>query len=204
MNLTDFEAIFEAIPLPVLIIAGVLLAFFVIALLLGLWALLRRRKIKPADISRSPLFIDVQLLDREGPSPELQQLDFYNLPVRLVALVIAPVGRDRPVPSISELPQLEAAIVPGLQGIVENHNPEIWVWPTQLSVQGFTQAFFNNAPLPGHQGKGSAWCSLAGKFMYHGHAFVAGMVFRSAEPNSMGQVLVERETQWLDILRLQR
>ncbi|MGI9517450.1 MAG: LapA family protein [Pirellulaceae bacterium] len=202
--MSDLKAIFESIPLPVLIIACVLLGFVVLGVLWALWALLRRRKIKPADVSRSPLFIDVEKLDQGGPSDQVIQLDFYNLPVRMVALVIAPVGRDRPVPALSELPQLEEAIVPGLHSIVANHDPEIWVWPAQLSVQGFNQAFFNNAPLPGHQGKGSVWCSLAGKFAWHSHAFVAGMVFRSAEPNSMGQVEAERETQWLDILRLQR
>ncbi len=191
-----FETFVDSVP--ALIVGAVVLVLVAVAFY-WLW---RRRRIKPAQVAKADLDLDVRSLNQDGPSPDVARLDFYNMPVRVAAVVIAPVGRDRPTPSVDELQQLIDAIVPGMENVVDSHGPAIRLWPAQLSVQGFNQAFFNNVPLPGIQGKGSPWCSLAGKFNYRGHSFVAGLVCRSADANNVGQVIVQHDAQWLDILRL--
>ncbi len=192
----DMQSILDAIPLWVI-------GLVVLALCgLVLFLLLRRRQIKPAPVTRSNMYLNVESLGQHGTPAGMRELQFYNIPVRLAAIVIAPVGRDRATPHHEDAEQLLESIVPGIDEVIRSHRPEIRVWPAQLSVQGFTQAFFNHVALPGQQGKGTPWCSLAGKFMTHGHAFVAGLVFRSEKANGVGQVAVRHEAQWLDMLRL--
>jgi hypothetical protein len=43
---------------------------------------------------------------------------------------------------------------------------------------------------------------VAGVFKLHGHPILAGLVLRAKGPNSLGQVIVEHETQWLGCLRV--
>ncbi len=92
--------------------------------------------------------------------------------------------------------------MPGLTEIVAAHQPLVRRWPEQLSSHGFNQAFFNNLALPGSRGKGTPWCSLAGKLMVGDRQFLVGMVCSSGNPNSLGQMVVEHEGQWLNALRV--
>ena len=75
-------------------------------------------------------------------------------------------------------------------------------WPSQLSSQGFAQSFFNHLALPGNRGKGTPWCSIAGRLQLGDRAFLVGLVCTSGSPNGLGQVVVRHEGQWLDILRI--
>jgi hypothetical protein len=56
--------------------------------------------------------------------------------------------------------------------------------------------------LPGDRGKGTAWCSLAGKFRAAGQVFLAGLVACAAKPNGLGQFVIQHEGQWNDVLRI--
>ena len=117
-------------------------------------------------------------------------------------LVLAPVGRDGSPPEREELAAVVDQIVPGLGGLLTAHRTAVKIWPPQLSSQGFANKFFANVSLPGDHGKGSPWCSLAGRFETAGRGFLAGLALCASAPNSMGQTVVEHDAQWFDMLRI--
>jgi hypothetical protein len=179
-----------------------LLADLIVVLLFWLvWRLVRRRRRVAAPLAPD-LKIVVADLGNDGPPPGPPVLEFYNLPMRVAAIVLAPVGRVRELPPDQQIPTLIEAIVPGLDKMAALHRPLIRRWPNQVSARGFAHLFFNNAKLPGDGGKGTAWSSVAGVFKVKGQPVMAGLVLRAAEPNSLGQTIIEEEYQWLGCLRV--
>jgi len=179
----------------------VLLAVIAIVVLWIAWRLLRRRRRVLVPLSPD-LKVLVANLGNDGPPQGPPVLELYNLPVRLAAIVLAPVGRVRDLPPDDQLPTLIEAIIPGLDQVTALHRPLIRRWPNQVSARGFAHLFFSNAKLPGDGGKGSPWSSVAGVFKVKGQPVMAGLVLRAAGANSLGQTIVEEEHQWLGCLRV--
>jgi hypothetical protein len=177
------------------IIATIVLAivYFVLRIL---------RKPKPAPAAPPDTGIDVKGLLDQGPPPAGPMLYFYNVPVRLAALVLAPAGRARQLPPVNQLDAVADALLPGLSQVIAAHRPVVRRWPAQISSRGFALAFFNQAKLPGEGGKGTPWCAAAGAFKLGKTPIMAGLVMRSAAPTNLGHVIVEQEAQWLDALRV--
>jgi len=177
------------------IIATIVLAivYFVLRIL---------RKPKPASAAPADMGIDVKGLLDQGPPPAGPVLHFYNVPVRLAALVLAPAGRARQLPPVNQLDAVADALVPGLSQVIAAHRPVVRRWPAQISSRGFALAFFNRAKLPGEGGKGTPWCAAAGPFKLGKTPIMAGLVMRAAAPASLGHVIIEQEAQWLDVLRV--
>jgi hypothetical protein len=176
-------------------------AVLVILILIIAWKILaaRRRELPPPT---PDLAIDVTSLAAEGPPAVGPILEHYNVPVRLAAVVLAPTGRGRELPPIEQLPQWIDHIVPGLAQVVAAHGPLIRRWPSQLSAEGFAHTFFAQVRLPGDRGKGTPWCSVAGRFEVGRQPLMAGLVMRAAASNNFSQSVVHREHQWLAILRV--
>lgn len=179
-----------------------LIAAIVLAGLVALWLLVRavRRARRPRRPPPSDLTLDVSQLPATGP-PSGPRLEFYGTPVRLAVVVVAPAGRDGQLPPADVMPGLMERLVPGLPQVIADHQPLIRRWPAQLSSEGFVHAFFHHVALPGDRGRGTPWCAIAGKFQVGERGFLAGFVCCAARPNSLGQVTVRHEGQWLDILR---
>jgi hypothetical protein len=165
------------------------------------WRLFRRRRRTPP-LVRPDLAISIVELGEAGPPAGLPTLELYNLPMRLAAVVLAPVGRVGDLPPEEELAAVLEAIIPGLDKIAAAHQPVIRRWPSQVSARGFAHLFFANAKLPGEGGKGTPWASVAGLFKLEGQPLMAGLVFCAATPNSLGQTIIEREHDWLGCLRV--
>lgn len=175
-------------------------AAVVFLVLLAVRILRRKRK---ADRQPIPdLFVDVSRLDASGPPAVGPHAEFYGLPVRLAVVVVAPAGRQGELPPPEVLPGLIDRLVPGLSSIIADQRPMICRWPVQLSSQGFAQRFFNQVALPGDHGKGTPWCSIAGKLKVGDRLFLIGIVCCAHQPNGLSQVIVQHEGQWLDILRI--
>jgi hypothetical protein len=175
------------------------LAALVVGVLLWQWLRRSRRPLSP----RQPeLAIDVGKLPTAGPPLDGPRLEFYGTPVRIAVLVVAPSGRDGELPPADVLPGLMERLVPGMTLAIARHQPMICRWPAQLSSQGFTQAFFNLVSLPGSRGRGTPWCSIAGKLTVGQRTFLVGLVGCAATPNGLSQVVVQHEGQWMDILRI--
>jgi hypothetical protein len=176
-----------------------------VVVLMVLWIVqewLRRRK-RPAGVPLpTNLKIDVSTLPESGPPMTPPILELYNVPMRLAAIVFAPVGRMSELPPDDELAPLLDAIVPGLDKVMELHRPLVCRWPNQVSARGFAHIFFSNVPLPTASGKGTPWSLVAGIFKSNDQPMMAGLVLCAARPNSFGQTVVDSEEKWLGCLRI--
>ncbi len=178
----------------------VAVAAVLLTVLLLLWWRSRRRR-RPAPPPLDPgLLIDVEALGDHGPAAEGPRLELKYLPVRVVAVAVAPAGRGRTLPPPERLPELFDAVLPDLSRTVYAHKAAIRTWPEQLSVRGFAHAFFRHAPLPGRGGKGSPFAALAGAFQFEEQPYVIGLVISAGRPNNYGQIVVENESEWLGLL----
>lgn len=156
----------------------------------------------PSDEGEPDQRVNVLALEAGDVPASGPRLELYNVPTRLVLLVIAPLGRGGVDPSNEQLPRVMEDLIPGLMPVLSAHQPVFRRWPRQLSAQGFGPTFFRNVPLPGDGGKGTPWCAVAGKFESGGHSLLVGMVMKAAKDVSFGQIALEREGQWLDVLRV--
>ena len=147
----------------------VLPAAVAVVVLWIVWRLLRRRK--PVAVPLPPdLTVEVETLGDQGPPDGPPVLEFYNLPMRLAAVVLAPAGLGRELPPDDQLAPLLDSIIPGLDKVAALHRPLVRRWPNQVSATGFAHVFFNNAKLPGTGGKGTPWSSVAGVVQVSGQA----------------------------------
>jgi hypothetical protein len=173
--------------------------------LLIVWSVLRRwldRRRRRRPVTEAPPPIDVQALVDQGPPAGPPTLEFYNLPVRLAALTLAPVGRSNRLPPPEELSDLYESLLPGLTQIVNLHQTLIRPWPNQFSTRGFAQSFFQNARWPGDHCKGTPWSAVAGIFKHNNQPYMAALVLRAAAPNRLGHVTLSTEFDWLGCLRV--
>jgi len=187
-------------------LAGEWLPYAVMAIV-GLVVLLILLRLFKRRLGRLPrpevdLTIDVASLGTSGPPPGAPELEHYNVPMRLAAIVVAPAGRAGRLPPPGQLGDVFEAIVPGLAQVVATHNTLVRCWPEQLSSSGFAHVLFRHAKLPGDGGKGTCWCSAAGVAKIGAQSVMVGLVMRSQLPNSLSQTIVEHEAKWLDILRV--
>jgi hypothetical protein len=185
----------EALLLLACLLAGGML------LAIGALVLLRFRRRPGPGPAEPGLAIDVAELPADGPPAEGVVLECYGVPVRLAVLVLAPLGRAE-FPQQGELLRLIDDLVPGLSQVFATHSTLVRRWPPQLSPRGFGVFFASQIKLPGNRGKGTSWCSVAGKAEGVDGPLMVGMVLRAGRPNSLGQFSVERPSQWLDILRV--
>jgi hypothetical protein len=187
------------------IIGLAVLAVVVLALLAAvIFFLVFRRQPAEAPRQELDLAINVSSLPTEGPPPEGLQLECYGIQVRLAVLVLAPVGRAGTIPEPDKLINVVDQLIPGLVDIVSVHQPVVRFWPQQLSSQGFANSFFHKVSLPGDRGKGTPWCSIAGKFSAADQQYLAGVVCCAPESNGLSAIPVQHDGQWNDILRIRR
>jgi hypothetical protein len=184
------------------IIAGSVLLVVCLAAMVFVFLRIFRKRPAAQPEDREELAIDVAALPTTPPPKDGPQLEFYGTPVRLAVMVLAPVGRGGEIPAPAELATTLENLLPGLQEIVARHQPQVVLWPNQLSSQGFLQAFFNLVALPGDHGKGTPWCSVAGKFEGGGQQYLAGLICCAAGSNSLGEITVDKPGQWLSVLRV--
>jgi hypothetical protein len=187
------------LPLHIVTAGAVGIGLFV--LLLIVIAVLRRRRL-PAGPPPQDLRINLAELPTPGPPAEGPRFEFYGTPVRLAVLVLAPAGRNNTVPTGPQLTEALENLLPGLAGVVTTHRPVFRTWPAQLSTQGFVTSFFAQVPLPGDRGKGTPWCSAAGRFETGQQQLLAGVVCIADKPNSLSQIAVQHAGQWMDVLRV--
>ena len=173
----------------------------VLLLLYIVYRVLTRRKKEPVQRAADQ-GVDIASLGSDGPPAGAAGLEFYNLPVRLAAVVLAPAGRVRDLPPPGGLDGLFDAIVPELSKVVATHKPLIRRWSPQLSVKGFSLVVFQRCPLPGDRGKGTPWSTMAGVFEMEGQPVMAALILRSVSDNSHGQRIIEAPHEWLDGLRV--
>jgi hypothetical protein len=181
-------------------VAGAAAAFVLLLVVVAVVRRLRRKQKpqpKPLDLT-----LDVSTLGEYGPRSGEPTAELYHVPMRLAAIVLAPTGRGTSLPDSADAAAVAEALVPGLGEVVAVQRPRIVRWPAQLSSQGFSNTFFSLVRLPGDRGRGTPWCAVAGRCESDGKKLLVGLVCCADAPNSLGQITVERESQWLDLLRV--
>jgi hypothetical protein len=176
-------------------------ALLALVAVVGAILLVRKRRQRPPPLP-DIVMVDLASVGEIGPPEDGPELRCYGLAVRLAVLVLAPAGRLRDVPGSVERSAMIDQIVPGLAKLVAAHNTMVCVWPPQLSPRGFAHAFFTAVKLPGDRGKGTPWCSVAGKFEADGEQYMAGMALCAAKPNSLSQYVIDLPGEWLELLRV--
>lgn len=171
-----------------------------IALYVAFKVLAGGRRRRPKEVS--DLAIDVMALGSQGPPPGAPVLEFYNTPVRLAAVVLAPAGRVRELPPDEDLADTFDAILPGLARVVDTHRPLMRRWPPQMSAKGFAHTVFQHCRLPGEGGKGSPWSTAAGLFKIEGQPLMAALIVRTSQPTNHGQHVIEDPEGWLACMRV--
>lgn len=166
-----------------------------------LWRIFRRRKARGLAI-QADLTIALDRLSQLGPPPGGPALEFYFIPVRLAAVILAPVGRVRGLPPPSQLHEVFDALLPNLDSVVQAQQPLVRRWPAQVSVRGFANLLFTHVRLPGDGGKGTPWSAVAGIVKLQGQPLMAGLILRAESSNSLGRVVIDREEKWLGCLRV--
>jgi hypothetical protein len=150
------------------------------------------------------LEIDVVNLASADPQTAEPKLEIYGIPSVVVAVVVAPSGREAEAPPKRVAFHLLEAVTPGFGEVLAGHQPLLAIWPAQLSSQGFAQLFFSHARLPGDAGRGTHWTSTAGKVQWKGKSFLVGIIFRAEKPLELGQRIMEHAGQWVEMLRVRR
>ena len=162
---------------------------------------LRKNRKAPSTDDRVNLTIAIGQLPQKPVVTEPFRLEIYGSPVRIRALVLAPIGRGQMLPDKEHFGNILNHFVPNFTDILEAHQPIFRQWPEQLSSSGFIQSFFNNLAIP-NKGQGTIWCSIAGKIEVIGASYLIGIVCSTDTPNSLSQITVQHPGQWLDILRV--
>lgn len=189
---------------PILAIGAVTILALIVSLILFKIARSLLRVIFPKKPPPPPpnLEIDVENLSVTDIDEAEPKLEIYGIPSVVVAVVVAPSGRDAEEPPKRVAFHLLEAVTPGFGEVLAGHQPLLAVWPTQLSTQGFSQIFFASARLPGDAGRGTNWTSTAGKVQWKGKSFLVGIIFRAEKPLELGQRIMEHAGQWVEMLRV--
>ncbi len=181
-------------------VAGVLLLLVILGIVDRLWLRLFRRK-SSATFKPGPVE-DLALIPPPLLPPGEKQFMIYHVPARLRLIVAAPAGADRVTDEKKVKKELER-LWPGVREVLVADKPRIRLWPAQLSQQGFVATFHQHLCRPDPEAKSSPWISVAGKIQLEDQALLLGLVFRTEEKTTFGQMTLEPH-QWRDILRLGR
>lgn len=159
-----------------------------------------RGKKGPRGLGRD-LTLDVRTLAQKGPPPGPPKLLYRSVPVRLAAVILAPVGKADALNTGGGFPNMLEQIVPGLGKIMNLHQPVVRMWPAQVSRQGFAPSFWRNVPVPGLGGKKTPWCSLAGVANIEGKPVCVGVMLCADGPVDLGQGTAEFHG-WQEMLKV--
>lgn len=190
---------FFALPFPSPILIGVGLGLLIVGAIVYFYVLPKRDEppeVEPVEIAIDPMI-------PSGPKSLIgPEVRIYNVPVRIVAIVVAHAGRGHDTIGEDTLRGLMDHFLPQMMAVVRAHRPDVYRWPGQMSTRGFSQRFFAQAKLPGHHGEGTPWTAIAGRVDYEGAGYLIGLVCCADDDNPLGHILVEQKQQWTDIVRI--
>jgi hypothetical protein len=147
------------------------------------------------------------LLERVGEYPNPpgrpgpRQLTVEGVAVRVRLIVVAPVGKNRPIDA-EGVNDLVNQVIRGMKEVIERDRPRVRIWPPQLSNTGFAPTFHRLTETPDADEEPSQWVLVAGPASAAGKPILLGMALLADEPNELGKLIVSPE-RWAETLRVQ-
>jgi hypothetical protein len=135
-------------------------------------------------------------------SPWERELTVEGTAVRLMLVVVAPVGKQPDLDARAVETQLEE-LVRGMGDILRQDRPKVRVWPPQLSAEGFTTVFHRLTRKPEREGIPSPWVLLAGRTPVGRRKLLVGLAMLAEEPNRIGRLTLD-PNEWTRALRVER
>lgn len=179
------------------------IATWVLALLVGLGILRKLWKWlhppRSGDSPDSALIIQLELpTEILGTRP----VHVRNLPCRMAAVVVAPLGGSSQVPSIGQVPGLVDKLVPNLSKAIEEHGPIVKVWPRQFSSSGFGHALLRYVRIPDNEWRGSRWCAICGPAFLQQQRCIMGLVIAFDSTSNMELITLENDGEWPEVVHV--
>jgi hypothetical protein len=135
-----------------------------------------------------------------GP-PGKRRLTVEGVPVRLRLVVIAPLGRRASIDSSAVEGTLNQ-VVYRLGAICREDEPQVRIWPQQLSQKGFAATFHRYVQKPEADGTPSRWILVAGHTPARPRPWLLGVALYADEPVTIGRLTLE-PNRWAEVLRVQ-
>ena len=129
-----------------------------------------------------------------------RRLTIGGVPGRLRLVVIAPVGRSRPIDS-DKVNDMLNIVVRGLKEIIQKDKPRVRVWAPQLSNTGFAPTFHRLAESPDADDEPSQWVRIAGPANASGQPILIGLAVFADDPTELGKLTIE-PGQWAETVRV--
>ncbi len=173
--------------------------------LLLLWIILRGLgrafSRKQSDEEETPdLTEDLEVLPAAPPLTGDRRLTVDGVPVRLRLIVLAPAGRAYDI-NPAAVPQILDRILPGLGQICVDDQPQMRIWPFQLSYEGFANQFHNHMSVREKDNEPSRWVLLAGRAQFDRTQVMLGLALQSQKPTTVGRRRLDRH-EWAGTLRI--
>jgi hypothetical protein len=170
--------------------AGGMLLF----LLLIVWLRRGKKGVNP----ESGLSENLAALPPLGKGARHYQLLVISQPVRLLLVVVAPVGKK----PIGKVDSVLEQIFRHLGEVAIDDKPRIRLWPAPLSTAGFAPTFYRLTRRPDPEGKPSRWILLAGPAKAGGVPVLLGLAVYADKPSTAGLITLT-ETEWNEVLRVE-
>ena len=158
---------------------------------------------KPEDVSLVDPLRVVDLAAEPLGKNERADLKVHNMPVRLGAVVLAPLGRID-LPDDEEIPNILDGLVPGLGKFLAEDTPIVRTWPNQVSVGGFANNLALHMQVGGQDLTETPWCLVAGKTKLPDGLLLVTLALAAEAPNRLGVVRLEDESQWMQAIQVNR
>ena len=158
---------------------------------------------KPEDVSLVDPLRVVDLAAEPLGKNERADLKVHNMPVRLGAVVLAPLGRID-LPDDEEIPNILDGLVPGLGKFLAEDTPIVRTWPNQVSVGGFANNLALHMQVGCQDLTETPWCLVAGKTKLPDGLLLVTLALAAEASNRLGVVRLEDESQWMQAIQVNR
>ena len=119
-----------------------------------------------------------------------RRLLIEGVPVRLRLVVLAPAGIGETIDQAGIKDQLNRVLW-GLGALVDQDQPQLRVWPPQLSSHGFPAVFHRLVRKPEPDGEPSRWVLVAGVTPPRPRTVLLGLGLWTDEPTPIGRLSME-------------
>jgi hypothetical protein len=136
--------------------------------------------------------LDEDLSSYPAPSfgPARRRLMIEGVPARIRLVVLAPAGTGERIDE-NGLKDMLNRVLWGLGAIVEQDQPQIRIWPPQLSSHGFPAVFHRLAHTKEGDAEPSRWILLGGATPPRPRTVLLGLGLWTDEPTTIGRLSME-------------